>query len=89
VARIPLPYSSTASGISATDGIGRRNSIVEAVAARSTGTEPISAPSASPAATASARPTSQVRSVWASATQNSGRPACPPSATAIRLVGGA
>jgi hypothetical protein len=35
---MPLPTSTTTSGISATDGIGRRNSIVDAVSARSTGT---------------------------------------------------
>ena len=54
--RCSVPYSSTASGISATDGIGRRNSIVEAVNSRGKRELPISMPSTTPATTAMARP---------------------------------
>src|SRR5512132_393155 len=52
--RRSVPNSSTASGIRATEGMGRRNSMVEAVAARRAGTLPISRPSPTPAATATA-----------------------------------
>jgi hypothetical protein len=57
--------------MSATDGIGRRNSTVEAVTARSNGTLPISTPTATPATIATARPSAQPRRVCASATQQS------------------
>jgi hypothetical protein len=67
---MPLPTSTTTSGISATDGIGRRNSIVDAVSARSTGTAPMTTPTATPASTAIASPITHVRRVWPSAVQN-------------------
>src|ERR1043166_4354138 len=84
----PTPYSTTTSGISATDGIGRRNSTVEAVTARSTGRLPITTPATTPATTAMTRPSAQVRNVSIRACQKSGRVACSASATAIGLVGG-
>src|ERR1700754_1250307 len=83
------PHSTTTSGISATDGIGRRNSMVDAVAARSTGMIPMSTPATTPSTTAIARPSSQVRTVSTTASQNRSSPICSPSVARIRLVGGA
>ena len=50
--------------------IGRRNSTVEAVAARNSGTDPTTTPTTMPATTAIDRPVIQVRSVWPNAVQN-------------------
>src|SRR5512132_3487820 len=86
--RRSVPNSSTASGIRATEGIGRRNSMVEAVAARRAGTLPISRPSPTPPATARARPMAQPSRVSPRATQNDGSPSSSARAAAIRLVGG-
>src|SRR5215218_469122 len=86
--RRSVPNSSTARGISATEGIGRRNSMVEAVAARRAGTLPISSPSPTPPATATARPMAQPSRVSPRATQNEGSPSSSARAAAIRLVGG-
>src|ERR1700709_78703 len=44
----PNPNTSTANGINATDGTGRRNSTVDAVTRRSTSTLPSSMPTAPP-----------------------------------------
>ena len=53
---MPVPYNTTTSGISATDGIGRRNSTVDAVAARSKGTAPMTRPSTMPASHGDGQP---------------------------------
>ena len=55
-ARICRPNISTASGISATDGTGRRNSTVVWVARRRNGTIPTTVPSATAASVATVRP---------------------------------
>src|SRR5829696_8634427 len=86
--RRSVPNSSTASGIRATEGIGRRNSMVEAVTARRAGTLPISSPSPTPPATARAKPMAQPCRVWPRAAQNEGWPSSSARAAAIRLVGG-
>ncbi|GAP47627.1 short-chain dehydrogenase/reductase SDR [Streptomyces azureus] len=83
-----MPYTSTASGISATDGMGRRNSIVEAVAARRYGTTEISTPATIPAQDAIARPSAQPVSVSPSAVQKAKSAISSASASAMRLVGG-
>ena len=62
--------------------------MVEAVSARSTGTEPMTMPSTTPAASAMARPIAQVRTVSPRAAQKPPWPAWSPRATRIRLVGG-
>ncbi|MGR6916756.1 hypothetical protein ACU635_21160 [[Actinomadura] parvosata] len=66
-----MPNSSTAGGISAAGGIGRRNSIVEPSAARTGGRPPITRPSSTPAAIATARPIAQPRSVSSDAASTS------------------
>src|SRR5215216_5422881 len=86
--RRSVPNSSTARGIRATEGMGRRNSMVEPVAARRAGTLPSSRPSPTPAATATARPIAHPSRVSPSAVQNDGRPSSSARAPAIRLVGG-
>ena len=68
----PGPNMMTASGISATDGIGRRNSMVDAVASRSTAIDPMKIPSTMPATRAMDNPVAHVRSVSASACQKTG-----------------
>lgn len=83
-----MPYSRTARGISATEGIGRRNSIVEAVASRRYGTTETTSPTATLATTAAVSPSAQPVRVSPSAVQKAPSPASRPSAAAIRLVGG-
>ncbi len=83
-----VPYSSTATGMSATDGMGRRNSMVEAVTARSTGTDPITTPATTPATTAMARPRPQPVRVSPSAVQNASSPSSCHRARPISEAGG-
>jgi hypothetical protein len=83
-----LPKSRTTSGIRATEGIGRRNSMVEAVIALSSGALPITRPAATPISMARIRPIAQPRSVCPTAIQKS--PSCTsrPSEEAIEVAGG-
>ncbi|MEO5665494.1 MAG: hypothetical protein ABIR39_19690 [Nocardioides sp.] len=74
--------------MSATDGMGRRNPIVEAVARRSTSTLPITTPTVTPATVAMLRPMAQPRMVSSSAVQNAPDESRAPSARAISLNGG-
>jgi hypothetical protein len=62
--------------------------MVEAVAARRAGTLPISRPSPTPAATATASPMAQPSRVSPRAVQNDGCPSSSARAAVIRLVGG-
>ncbi|WP_354003097.1 hypothetical protein [Microbacterium elymi] len=72
---IRTPNSSTASGMSATDGIGRRNSTVEWVARRRNGESPMTTPSTQASTTAMRRPSAQASMVSPTATQKSARAA--------------
>ena len=58
-----MPSRSTATGISATEGTGRRNSIVEAVNSRRNGLFPMITPITTPATTEIASPRNQVVTV--------------------------
>ena len=51
-----MPSSSTATGISATDGTGRRNSIVDAVTRAATAPYPMTTPITTPATSEIASP---------------------------------
>ena len=82
------PNSSTASGISATEGIGRKNSIVEWVSVRSTCELPMAMPITTPAITDMTSPIAQASSVSPSAVQNSALCSSLNSATMMVLNGG-
>ena len=69
-----VPKSRTASGMSATDGMGRRNSMVEAVNSRVNRELPIRMPRTMPATAAIARPSAQPCRVSRTAVQKVGWP---------------
>src|ERR1700709_1177746 len=84
----PNPNTSTANGINATDGTGRRNSTVDAVTRRNTSTLPNSMPTAIPATSAMTRPSPQPVTVSRTAVQNAAVCASSPNADTIRENGG-
>ena len=86
--RTSVPYITTTSGISATDGIGRRNSIVEAVIMRTIGMLPMMRPRTMPAMIAMDSPIAQPRRVSPSADQKSDRCASSASLPKISDRGG-
>jgi hypothetical protein len=82
------PNSSTASGMSATEGTGRRNSIVEAVYRRSTSMLPSSRPREIPATSAMDNPIPHPSKVSVIASQNPGVCTSATIAVTIALSGG-
>ena len=82
------PNSSTASGMRATEGIGRRNSIVERVARSRNRLEPMAKPSTVPATTAIARPIAQLTMVSPTSRQNCRSRSIPAKRTSTSLAGG-
>src|SRR5215208_8322435 len=81
----PLPQISTASGISATDGIGRRNSITARAERYSSELEPITMPTGIAIAAATASPIAQPSSVWPTAAQKSAVAISSPSAANVSV----
>ncbi|MEV8557494.1 hypothetical protein AB0478_13730 [Streptomyces sp. NPDC051917] len=73
--RVPDPSSSDTSGISATDGRGRRTSITARTAASTTGTAPSSSPSGTAIAQASPSPSAHARRVTPIPSRKAGSPA--------------
>src|SRR5699024_8340057 len=71
---MPTPNTSTANGINATEGTGRKNSIVEFVNLRRNGDEPMIKPSTAAETTAISIPKNQATMVSHTATQNTGSP---------------
>src|SRR5690625_2279131 len=71
---MPTPNTSTASGINATDGTGRKNSMVEFVNLRKNDDEPMMKPSTAAATTEMTIPISQATMVSHTATQKTWSP---------------
>src|SRR5699024_5166277 len=71
---IPTPKTNTANGINATDGTGRKNSMVELVNFRKKLDEPIMKPSIAAATTAISMPIDQARKVSQTAIQKTESP---------------
>src|SRR5690625_1342288 len=71
---MPTPNTSTANGINATDGTGRKNSMVELVNLRKNDDEPITKPNTAAPTTAMSMPIAQARIVSQTATQNTASP---------------
>src|SRR5699024_6083109 len=82
------PKISTASGINATDGTGRINSIVELVALRKKFDEPIINPRTAAATTAITIPINQARIVSQTATQNTWSASLPNKSAIAAEAGG-
>ncbi len=72
---VPEPSSRDTSGISATDGSGRRNSTIARTAASTTGTLPSSSPSGTAIAQASPSPRTHARKVAPRPSRKTGSPA--------------
>src|SRR5699024_3727752 len=71
---IPTPKTNTANGINATDGTGRKNSMVELVNFRKKLDEPIIKPNIAAATTAISMPIAQARKVSQTAIQKTESP---------------